>query len=364
MPFDARVLKVLIASPGDTVAYRNAIEAALHAWNGDRAEGQKVILLPRRWETDAVPDLVADGQSVINSQLVDTADIVFGVFHATLGSPTARAASGTAEELERSRQAGKRVHVYFSEASLPHNHDRKQLAALDDFKAELRKLGLYGTFSDESHLREKVRTALEYDVHALTAGTPAGRVVTAAAPFPAQVPKSQSARSAPEVTPPEASAAYKEIHRFLEAFGATRVEDVPPLRPEPEYLALTPTSPRPILTITRARTGEWWVNAVNPQESPMHQLRVESVVKRETREKVSELDAFESWTGRWDADDLLPNQTKRLARLGSQFEQMLPGTFVVTISWAGSLNGTRTGGLPPRYRHEAAIPLTADEEDA
>jgi hypothetical protein len=84
--FDAHVLKVLIASPGDTNDEREAVERALHGWNADRAEREQVVLLPRRWETSAVPRLGSSGQSVINEQLVDRADIVHsrsaGTFHA------------------------------------------------------------------------------------------------------------------------------------------------------------------------------------------------------------------------------------------------------------------------------------------
>ena len=101
MTFPSTVLKVLIASPGDTRSLRDEVERALHEWNGDRAEASGAILLPRRWETNAVPLVTGtDGQSVINSQLVSDVDIVIGIFHATLGRPTPRAASGTAEELE------------------------------------------------------------------------------------------------------------------------------------------------------------------------------------------------------------------------------------------------------------------------
>ena len=96
MAFDAHVLKVLVASPGDTTQERDAIERALHGWNGDRAEREGIILLPRRWETNAVPRLGGSAQTVIN-ELVDSADIVLAVFDSRLGMATAEAVSGPAE---------------------------------------------------------------------------------------------------------------------------------------------------------------------------------------------------------------------------------------------------------------------------
>jgi len=173
MTFAANVVRVLIASPRDTSDLRDTVEQALHQWNGDRSEGAQVILLPRRWETSAVPEVTgSDGQTVINKQLVDSADVVIAIFNTTLGTETPRAASGTAEELGRAHAAGKPVHVYFSSMPLPRDHDRKALAALDAFKEEIGNLSLYGSFDTPGSLREQVRRAIEFDVQALNLDGP------------------------------------------------------------------------------------------------------------------------------------------------------------------------------------------------
>ena len=113
--FEAFVLKVLISSPGDTGEEVAAVKESLHGWNGSRAESAQVILLPRHWKSDAVPRLGAGGgQGVINEQLVDDADIVIALFDSRLGQATADAVSGTAEEIQRAVDAGKHVHVWFS----------------------------------------------------------------------------------------------------------------------------------------------------------------------------------------------------------------------------------------------------------
>lgn len=171
--FQAHVLKVLLASPSDTKVLRDSVERSLHNWNTERAEAASVMLLPRRWETAAVPLLTgADGQSVINAQLVDDADIVIVIFHATLGSATPRAASGTADELAKAHRAGKPVHVYFSRMPLDRDHDRKQLAALDEFKQSVQELGLYGSFDTPGDLENQVRRALEHDIQELDLSAP------------------------------------------------------------------------------------------------------------------------------------------------------------------------------------------------
>ena len=163
----SRVVKydVLIASPGDAVPGRDAVETALHDWNDHRGDREGVILRPRRWETGSVSIMGRGGpQSVINAQLVDKSDIVIALFYHRLGSPTDIAVSGTAEEIERSVKAGKPVHLYFAEMPIPYRHDAKQFGALNNFRAEVQKLNLVDSFADEADLSRKVMRAIEYDL--------------------------------------------------------------------------------------------------------------------------------------------------------------------------------------------------------
>lgn len=57
MVFQAHVLKILIASPGDTTVERGAVEAAIVGWNASRAEAERTVLLPWLWEKHGVPVL-------------------------------------------------------------------------------------------------------------------------------------------------------------------------------------------------------------------------------------------------------------------------------------------------------------------
>jgi hypothetical protein len=107
VPGEFRKLDVLIASPGDAMPGRDAVEKSLHNWNSHRGDVEGIILRPRRWETDTVPiSGRRDTQSVINGQLVDKADIVIGIFYHRLGTLTPRAVSGTAEENRMGNQSG------------------------------------------------------------------------------------------------------------------------------------------------------------------------------------------------------------------------------------------------------------------
>jgi hypothetical protein len=174
MVFAANVLKVMISSPGDTADEVEAVNKALHGWNGSRAEGAQTVLLPRFWKRDAVPEMDVDGgQSVINAQLVDDADIVIALFDSRLGQATDTAVSGTAEEIERAAASGKPVHVWFSDEPLDRfKADPKELARLQEFRKELEGKCLLGVYANLDDLAYRVREAVERDVTTLGLGAP------------------------------------------------------------------------------------------------------------------------------------------------------------------------------------------------
>jgi hypothetical protein len=143
MPFDARVIQVLIASPSDVAGERAVIADVVHEWNSVNARERGVVLMPLRWETDARPDLSATPQASINRQVGDHADMVIGVFWTRLGTRTASADSGTVEEIDRAGNAGKPVMLYFSRAPVdPEQLDLDEYARLTEFKQRTYPRGL------------------------------------------------------------------------------------------------------------------------------------------------------------------------------------------------------------------------------
>ncbi len=168
MPFDATVVTAFIASPGDVLQHRDVIETAVHDWNrSGEARRRGVVLLPVRWELDAVAALGIDGQSILTQQLLEPSDIVLGVFHSRLGSATPRAASGTVEEIERAEELGLSVHVWIDAGPVPRDHDAGQLRRLKKYERRLQSRGLVPSFSGPLELRDKVTAALDHDVEQL-----------------------------------------------------------------------------------------------------------------------------------------------------------------------------------------------------
>lgn len=119
-----------------------------------------VMLHPVRWESHAYPASGGRPQAIINKQIVESGDILIGIFGSRLGTPTGAAQSGTIEEIEEFRKAGKYVALYFSTADVPRSADRAQLEALETYKRERQKDTLYFEFEDASALRDHLTRQL------------------------------------------------------------------------------------------------------------------------------------------------------------------------------------------------------------
>lgn len=69
MAFEAKVLRVLIASPGDVGEERNVVPEIINEWNAVNAAAAKIILMPIPWEVNTSPLLGARPQELINNQI-------------------------------------------------------------------------------------------------------------------------------------------------------------------------------------------------------------------------------------------------------------------------------------------------------
>jgi hypothetical protein len=80
------------------------------------------------------------------------------------------AVSGTAHEIERTSEAGKPVHIYFSDEPISRAANPKELMRLNAFRAEMEAKGLVGVYSDPTDLGHQVREAVEHDLTAMDLG--------------------------------------------------------------------------------------------------------------------------------------------------------------------------------------------------
>jgi hypothetical protein len=124
----ARVVRVLIASPGDVVE-RDLIETAIHSLNHERAP-EDPVLLPVRWESDvpAVHPIAESIQEQIDRWIVESAEIAVVVFWKRIGQ------RNTVHELEKLVERGAVVMVAVCERDSPTPRE----PALDQYLGELK----------------------------------------------------------------------------------------------------------------------------------------------------------------------------------------------------------------------------------
>ena len=168
MPVEAKVYRILIASPRDVEEEEKIIREQSYKWNAANTMGMKKILMPIRWNTDATPSLEGRGQSVINSQLVDSCDLLIGIFRTRLGTPTPEADSGTVEEIERANNQGKPCLVYFHDPVTEVGIDKEQYQKLQIYRKELQTKGLTDNYNSLDEFRDKVYGHISSVVHKLS----------------------------------------------------------------------------------------------------------------------------------------------------------------------------------------------------
>ena len=101
MAYQATVIPVMIASPGDVFEEREIVRDVIHTWNYINSLKTRVVLIPAGWETHSSPELGSRPQELINSRVLKDCDLLIGVFWTRIGSPTGTSESGTVEEIEK-----------------------------------------------------------------------------------------------------------------------------------------------------------------------------------------------------------------------------------------------------------------------
>jgi len=170
MSFNARVYRILIASPSDVAEEREIAVSTIQAWNDLNSAERQIVLLPLRWETHSAPEYGRRPQEVINRQVVDHSDLLVGIFWTRVGSPTGSADSGTLEEIERVAGQGKMVMLYFSQVKQdPDRIEPDQLQQLREFKKKTFPKALIETYSTTVEFRDKLAKQLEIQLRTLVA---------------------------------------------------------------------------------------------------------------------------------------------------------------------------------------------------
>lgn len=165
MPYRAKVVKVMIATPSDVAAERQIIRNVIQEWNNTHSEDKNLVIMPVGWESHSAPTMGGRPQAIINKQVLADCDLLIAVFWTKVGTPTGKALSGTVEEIEEHVKAKKPAMVYFSSVPVaPGLVDLEQLKALQEFKSQLRERGLYAEYDSPEVFREMLSRQLAQTV--------------------------------------------------------------------------------------------------------------------------------------------------------------------------------------------------------
>ena len=147
---------------------RQAIREVIHAWNATNSLYRGVYLEPVLFETHATPQMGDRPQAIINRQLVESCDVLIGTFWTRLGTPTGKAESGTVEEIEEFRKAGKHVLLYFSSVPVDASSiNVRQYNRLLKFKEKCEKEGLVFSYKSIANLRTQLQRHIATTINTL-----------------------------------------------------------------------------------------------------------------------------------------------------------------------------------------------------
>jgi len=150
------IYTILISCPSDVSPIVPDIEKAIYRFNRIYGKKEKIFVLPCYYEHSAYPVMGMHPQSILNGQLLDSADMIVSVFWTRFGSPTTHFDSGTEEEIAYMRDRNKQVFLYFLNKPVsPKQFDLQQYSNLMAYQKKVQHETFYCEASDETNLCEQ-----------------------------------------------------------------------------------------------------------------------------------------------------------------------------------------------------------------
>jgi len=166
---DLRVLRVVVASPGDVKPERDTVSKVVEEVNRTIARPLGLHLDVYRWETDSHPGFHPQGpQGLIDPTLkIEDCDLLIGIFWRRFGTPVSDAKSGTEHEFRLAYKAWKKKHkpqimVYFSQKPYApkSKEETDQWGLVLQFKKDFPKKGLWWDYKNKSEFEQFHRNHL------------------------------------------------------------------------------------------------------------------------------------------------------------------------------------------------------------
>jgi small GTP-binding protein len=172
-----RILRIVVASPGDVQPERDALPSVIEEINRGVAADRELHLVLSRWETDTYPGFHSDGPQGLIDPILNIADcdLLIGVFWKRFGTPTADGKTGTEHEFNLAHEAWKekgnpQIFVYFNEkAYTPKSKaETEQWGQVLEFKEKFPKEGLWWPYKGKAQFEKLVRNHLTNYIRTLT----------------------------------------------------------------------------------------------------------------------------------------------------------------------------------------------------
>ncbi len=171
-----KILRIVVASPGDVQAERDVLPKVIEELNRGIAGDRGLQLVLSRWETDAHPGFHAEGpQGLIDTILkITDCDLLIGIFWRRFGTPTLDGKTGTEHEIAMACEAWKekrspQVFIYFNQSPYtPQSKaDTDQWGQVLEFKQNFDKQGLWWPYIGKAKFETVVRTHLTNYIRSL-----------------------------------------------------------------------------------------------------------------------------------------------------------------------------------------------------
>ncbi|MDR1616115.1 MAG: hypothetical protein LBR98_03800, partial [Syntrophomonadaceae bacterium] len=112
------------------------------------------------WSTDSYPESGGPPQSLLNKQIVDSADAAVAIFWTRFGTPTDKYGSGTEEEISELLNSGRQVFLYFLDIPVPPSMTdtvgyHEQRAKVSAYKKMFSGKGIYCDIPDLGALKKQ-----------------------------------------------------------------------------------------------------------------------------------------------------------------------------------------------------------------
>lgn len=146
---------LLISCPGDVSKYVDVVRECIESFNITIGRLNSAEIVGQHWSTSSFSQSGDRPQEILNKQFVRDCDAAVAIFWTRFGTPTDKYGSGTEEEIEEMRLAGKQVFTYFVTDSVDLNKvDLEQYKKVQDFKAKYEGEEKYGTYFTVGNVEE------------------------------------------------------------------------------------------------------------------------------------------------------------------------------------------------------------------